>query len=630
METSIPEIYNGVTTSLSTITNNSLYIETLYVIAIIGSFFWIFIEFRGTSALIGNLRSHFFTVVFIWLFFGSGAITSDVTVTLNKEDGTATALTYQVAPGFKYVTYVINSVAGWAAGAIGQASMSSLNIDVSKLPFAVEKYTLKQKQAEQSIVEATKDPTFANKNQYFKDNCIDAAKAVLDPPSAGYDVYSSSYFRTSPPPLPDCTSVTQWLHDQAYSQAQNVAKQYKLDIKDIGNNVSNGYDQLVDKVNPIKGVGEALKNAVVSALLRIISALTYLTAYIYAKALPFFLGILNQMYVGIFPLVVAMAMLPGRWMTIPTYFEGYMWLAFMPVVVAAVDGFSLGLDNFTTDFFDLSQTMIMLAKLSIVMSVPAITSFLIFGQRTYRVGPSNVATTTAHSVASLAGRAVRLASSSGSRGPNAGGPGTGPASRVLGGDGGWGSGNVVVSPGGRGQPPAGTPVTTASSNHALRQSNADAVKDLYAALGGNFDGVSHFGKSAVSGHIKGGANGGEFGGALDKISPEMKQAGVGLLIMDSVGQTATVDAHTGADGRMRYSTPEGGTASDAAMAERLNKPGNGELFAASVLPDGWNFKGKEGTKGVWASKVSWGKELSSQFLEGDELYKFAQRLEKDL
>src|SRR5208337_1148674 len=123
METSIPEIYNGVNNAMSTIANYSSYIETLYALVAIVSFIWIIIDFKGTVALVGNLRNHFFTVFFIWVFFGSGAITSAVTVTLDNPDGSTTVLTYTMAPGFYYITTVINSVTGWAKSAIGTVSM---------------------------------------------------------------------------------------------------------------------------------------------------------------------------------------------------------------------------------------------------------------------------------------------------------------------------------------------------------------------------------------------------------------------------------------------------------------------------------------------------------------------------
>ena len=151
METSIPEIYNGVNNAMSTISNYSSYMTTLYALIAIVSFIWIIIDFKGTAALAGNLRNHFFTVFFIWVFFGSSAITSNVTVTLDNPDGSTAAQTYQMAPGFYYTTTVINSVTGWAKGAIGTISMNNFKIDVGKKPFAVEKYTMKLGQAQQMI-----------------------------------------------------------------------------------------------------------------------------------------------------------------------------------------------------------------------------------------------------------------------------------------------------------------------------------------------------------------------------------------------------------------------------------------------------------------------------------------------
>ncbi|MBF0560106.1 MAG: hypothetical protein HQL08_15150 [Nitrospirae bacterium] len=631
METSIPEIYNGVSVALSTITNNSLYIETLYVVVAMASFFWIFIEFRGTNAILGNLRNHFITLMFIWLFFGSGALTSDVNVTLNNPDGTTTCLTYQMAPGFKYVTYVINSVAGWASGAIGKASLDSLNIDVSKMPFAAEKYALKAAKTEQMLAAAAKDPLFDDKNRFYANNCLDTAKIKANPPKFSFQIYIAAYIRDNPPPNPECNNSGSWLYNKAYAAVQDIAQKNNLTTDDVARIAPKSWLlRQVDKINPANLV-IALAEAILSVFLRVVSVVTYATAFIYVKALPFFLGILNQMYVGVYPLIVAMAMLPGRWMAIVTYFEGYLWLAFMPVVIAAVDGFGMQLTGIISDLLSLPATMVMLAKISIVMSVPAITSFLIFGQRTYRVGPSDVARNAAYSAASLVSRGVGRAFSSGRKGGPAG-PGAAQASRILDGGGGWGGGgNVVASTGGRGQPPVGIPVTTAASNYDMHRGNSESLKNAMAAVTGDNSASppDYIGKEMVSGHIKCGSHGGELGGALKNISPELLELGVTAQVNDSVGASASVRVQTGADGKARYSMPEGGTAADGAMAARMSSAGKGEMYAARIVTDGHKFTYTPGG-GAHVSKLRWGNEMSSENLNGEDLYYFISQQQKKL
>src|SRR5208283_51821 len=138
------------------------------------------------------------------------------------------------------------------------------------------------------------------------------------------------------------------LNTMERSAIQTIAQQTGMSADDVArvdprNWAQRTWDSAAATVNKLSpaNIAKAVGDAIFSVLLRFFSIITYLTALVYAKALPFFLGILNQMYVGVFPLIVAMAMLPGRWTAIVTWFEGYLWLAFMPVVIAAVDGFSM-------------------------------------------------------------------------------------------------------------------------------------------------------------------------------------------------------------------------------------------------------------------------------------------------
>src|SRR5208337_351259 len=233
METSIPEVYNGVNNAMSTIANYSSYIATLYALVAIVSFIWIFIDFKGTQALVSNLRNHFFTVFFIWVFFGSGAIASDVTVTLDNPDGSTTALTYQMAPGFKYTTAVINSVTGWAKGAIGTVSMSKFSIDVGAKPFATEKYTMKLGKVQQMIAQAAKDPVFADKNKFYYENCLNLQYLQANRPKTSYDIYGPGYVRTNPPPNSQCLTYATDLTNLETTAITNIAKQKGMNPADV-------------------------------------------------------------------------------------------------------------------------------------------------------------------------------------------------------------------------------------------------------------------------------------------------------------------------------------------------------------------------------------------------------------
>lgn len=635
METSIPEIYNGVNNAMSTIANYGSYMETLYALVAIVSFIWIIIDFKGTTALAGNLRNHFFTLLFIWVFFG-GSITSDITETLDNPDGSKTAMTYQTAPGFYYITTVINSVTGWAGGAIGTISMNADNINVSAMPFATEKYTMKLGQVQQMIAQAAKNPAFADKNKFYYENCLNLQYLQANPPPNSYAIYGPAYVRTSPPPNSQCLDYATDLTNMETTAITNIATQKGISTAEVAGAdprtwVQRTWDSTAGKLSP-SNIAIAVAEAIVSVFLRYYSLIPYAIAYIYSKALPFFLGILNQMYVTMFPVIVAMAMLPGSWKGLIKYFEGYLWLAFIPVVVAAVDFSGMGLTGIATDLFSLPATMLMLAKIAIVLSAPAITSFLLFGQRSSRIGSSNVASSAAYGAASALRGAVRSAmgpAGRGGRGGGGSGP-RGPAGNILDGGGGWGGGNVVTSTGGRGQPPAGTPVTTAASNYEMHKGNSEAFANAFSAV--TEDNAAsppdYVATQMVSGNISGGRNGGEIGGAFKGISSEMLQAGVVAQVRDSVsGSWSSVQVKADLDGRVSFSKPEGGTAADGVMAARLNTAGKGETFAARTVVDGIRFSYLPGG-GANVAKLRWGNVMSSENLAGGDLYDFLNREQK--
>ncbi len=636
METSIPEIYNGVNNAMYTIANYSAYITTLYALVAIVSFMWIIIDFKGTTALVSNLRNHFFSVFFIWVFFGSGAITSNVTVTLDNPDGSTTALTYQMSPGFKYATLVINSVTGWARGAIGTISMSKFSMDVGAKPFATEKYTMKLGQAQQMIIQAAKNPAFADKNKFYYENCLNLQYLQANPPPNSYAIYGPGYVRTNPPPNSQCLTYASDLTNLEQTAISNIASQTGMNQTDIAGVdprtwAQRTWDSTAGKLSP-SSIAIAVAEAIASVALRYFSLIPYAVAYIYSKALPFFLGIINQIYVTMFPIIVAMAMLPGSWKAIVKYFEGYLWLSFIPVVVAAVDFSGMGLAGIAQDLLSLPATMFMLAKITIVLSAPAITSFLLFGQRSSRIGSSNVANSAAYGAAAAVRGGFRSAIGPSGKGRFGGGGGgsRGPAGNILDGGGGWGGGNVVASTGGRGQPPSGSPVTTAASNYVMHKGNSEAFNNALAAVTGDnsTSPPDYVATHMVSGNISGGRNGGELGGAFRGISQEMLQAGVVAQVQDSAsGSWRSVNMKAGAGGRVSFSKPVGGTAADGAMAARLNSAGNGEAFAARTVVDGYKFSYIPGG-GANVAKLRWGNEMSSENKYGGDLYDFLGREQK--
>ncbi len=292
----------------------------------------------------------------------------------------------------------------------------------------------------------------------------------------------------------------------------------------------------------------------------------------------------------------------------------------------------MGLAGIAADLLSLPATMLMLAKIAIVLSAPAITSFLLFGQRSSRIGSSNVASSAAYGAAAAVRGAVRSvmgSSAKGGRGGDGGGS-RGPAGNILDGGGGWGGGNVVASTGGRGQPPSGSPVTTAASNYEMHKGNSEAFNNALAAVTGDNSPspADYAATQMVSGNITGGRNGGEPGGAFKSISPEMMQAGVVAQVRDNAsGYWNSVQMKAGADGRVSFSKPEGGTDADGAMAARLNSAGKGETFAARTAIDGIKFSYLPGG-GANVAKLRWGNVMSSQNMYGGDLYDFLNREQK--
>ena len=94
---------------------------------------------------------------------------------------------------------------------------------------------------------------------------------------------------------------------------------------------------------------------------------------------------------------------------------------------------------------------------------------------------------------------------------------------------------MAASTGGRGQPPQGSPITTAASNYEMHKGNSEAFNNALAAVTGDNSSSppDYAATQMVSGNITGGRHGGAPGGAFKTISPEMMQAGVVAQVRDS-------------------------------------------------------------------------------------------------
>jgi hypothetical protein len=118
------------------------------------------------------------------------------------------------------------------------------------------------------------------------------------------------------------------------------------------------------------------------------------------------LGIMASIYLMVYPIIIARAMFPGQWTVIMTYLEGLLWLSFIPVVIAAVDGTSFsGLIGgiSMSNIFSLESALMTMAKCAVVMAAPGIAGFALFGQRPSNLGLSGVTGAVAGGMAMVAG-----------------------------------------------------------------------------------------------------------------------------------------------------------------------------------------------------------------------------------
>ncbi len=626
MDTAIEQMAQGAAIGLDLIQYPHAGFPYLYALIAIVSFVLIYKDTGAGHSFLAEVKKHFLGIFLLWLFFGY-SFTTNMNVNcqgrLYQQFG-------NIPVGLSYSVQVIGQVMQWGAESVDVISAKVYQNDFqpSKMPFAYEKYFTKVQQAEGELLKNT--ASLAPDVEYWNKNCADFNKYGKQDITYNYSYYQDDFIREGAPP--DCSQKGAALVSEVKQANQTAAQNQGIDPEKFARyDKRNMFDRIISGIGDIaEKAGTSAGNGTAAFFLRLFTLVAFYGAYLYAKVLPFFLKLLIIIYFAMYPFVIGMAMLPGGWKAIVAYLEGYLWISFIPVVIAAVDGFTIGgLNDGGFNLFDLEKTFIMLAKLAIVLSAPILTSFLLFGKQARNIGLSRITGAAVSGIYRLAAAPAYAKMHSMARG-GPGGAGASQAGRILGGGGGWGSGSVVASTGGRGQPPKGTPVTTARSSHDMYKGNSEAFSNARAAVtaDNSASDPDYVASQMVSGNIKGGSAGGELGGALGSISPEMLQSGIVAQVQDSASGTwNSVHMQSGAGGRISYSKPAGGTAADGNMAARLNSAGKGEVWAAKTVVDGYKFRYLPGG-GANVAKLRWGNEMSSENLLGGDLNDFISKQEK--
>ncbi len=635
MDTAIEQIAQGAAIGLEMIQLLPTGFKYLYALIAIVSFVLIYKETGGSHSFLAESKKHFLGIFLLWLFFGYGWTTN---MDVNYQSQPYQQLG-QIPVGLRYSVLVIGEVMRWGRESVDVISAKVYQNDFqpSKMPFAFEKYFMKVQQAQSELVKNT--AALAPDIEYWNKNCADFTKygnndgQYADQKiTYNYSYYQDYFIRQGAPP--DCSAKGNALVSAVKQANQEAASAQGIDPDKFGKyDKSNMFERFISAASDqAKQQWTEIGNGGLAAFLHIFTPVAFYSAFLYAKVLPFFLKLLIIIYFVMYPFIIGIAMLPGLWKAIITYLEGYLWLSFIPVIIAAVDGFTIaGLNDGGFNLFDLEKTFIMLAKVAVVLSSPILTGFLLFGNRPRNIGLSSIVSAAVSGIyRSLTTPAyAKMRSMVRSPGPGGSGAGAAQAGRILSG-GGWGGGNVVASTGGRGQPPEGTPVTTAASNFDMNKENSEAFGNALAAVTEDRSASSpdYVSAQRVSGNIKGGVNGGELGGALSSIPQGMLETGVVAQVRDSEsGAWNSVLMRAGTDGRVSFSKPQGGTDSDGAMATKLNTAGKGEVFAAKTAVDGIRFSYLPGG-GANVAKLRWGNVMSSENLVGGDLYDFVSKQEK--
>ncbi|MBZ0154940.1 MAG: conjugal transfer protein TraG N-terminal domain-containing protein [Alphaproteobacteria bacterium] len=634
METAIVEMAEGAANGLSAFNETGVSPLFKYLYALMGvvSIGIIYKDFKGSQELTSALRSHLFTMIFIWLFFGYGIVT-EMDVKHLRTDQNKEWKVKNVPIGLYGAVTVINQLTGWALGST-KGLMKNVDIDFTKMPFAREKYTLRLKRATDRLERSMRQ--YGQEISYFEKNCKDSSKVDTENVVYNYQLFDKSYIADSAPS--DCAARSEAL----VSNIKNLNKEVAA-FENVSEDVLAQYDDRswFGKVwddtkdywsEKVPSVADALE----AMIIRLFSTLTIVSAYLYAQALPYFLGIVTNLFFTLYPLFVARALLPGNWTVIVSFIEGYLWLAFIPVIIAAVDGFDADKMSYG-DYLSLQDSFITLAKLAIVLSAPALAGFLLFGQRSSNIGMSGVSGMIAGAVVGAAtmgaSRLISKGSStpSGSRGAGSSGGDT-PVSKVTSGR---EPGRVSSEPNaftdGR------SAAVTDAGNLKQSISNGAALDNARGHVSGAQD-RSGSGPDYVSSQdVVGKISEGKLTEGLSVIPKDvLRKQGAGLLVQDAkTGEVHPVmaklqksDNIAGKLGKeeMVYSAMPGGGAGSEAMAQRLNNPQKGDSLNAKSIRDGHQFE--YGTSvnpetggvahSVKVSDVKWGHVSNTKELSGGE------------
>jgi len=406
--------------------------------------------------------------------------------------------------GFSGALTVVNTVMGGLnkeAAKIPKLMMPGTNIDLANMPNAAfEKYHLKVVRAREAF--AVEHAKLAPGISEYVADCQDSRKMRAAPPAYNYQEYTAGFRRDNAPPK--CSQLGSELYNAVMEANNKTAKAENLQAGDVAV-FAGGTDPRGRVLSEAEAaeVGErktlnAVQKGMLAILLKVLGLASVIACLIYANVLPYFLGIVAQLLMLVYPLIVAMALMPGQgFAKIINYIEGYLWLSAMGLCISAVDGATFS-RLAKADLFDLDATLLVLAKTAIVMTVPALASFLLFGTRGGFAGMSGVSgiiggaaaaavmTVTRAAVAKASGGASAAAGAAAGAGKSAAaGGGGGPKTTPPPPDGGPGGG---PSMGGLGleMQAGGPPVVRIASRNIDERGGGDGytqhgAASLYAA-----------------------------------------------------------------------------------------------------------------------------------------------------
>lgn len=611
METAIQEMAQGAVNGLSMYTSWGVepFFKYLYGVIALASLFIILREFRGTKD-VQAAAAHSLGLIFIWLLFGYplDPENSMVEVKYVRADRETEPTSVAGIPaGLRYSMALIDRTAGWAMDATKGLSR---DIDFTKMPFAVEKHTVKMHGALEDL--AVKREELAPDIDYYRKYCADQSKIDKGEPAFNYDYFRRGYIADNAPS--DCGAKSDKLVKAISDANRESAKAQGLDENTVGKVDSRGFWA--------KAMGNAFFESMKAVLLSVLSLVTLFTAYVYSQVFPYFLGIMTNLYFVIYPIILARAMFPGQWTVIITYLEGYLWLMFIPVVISAVDGFTAAsLINFKA--WNLPATLTMLAKISIVMAAPAIASFLLFGQRPGTIGVGGVsgriagaavvaATAVAGRAASAAGKAINAANVRGSEVRPAGGGGSsGDVARVMSGQ---SAGSIVSAPNRFWGSSKGI---SPRANLERAGQNGAGLDQARAHVSGVSDSTGAPPVYATRAEARGMISQSGFSDGLKDAEPLLSsKEGATLLVKDPGTETEhMITAKKREDGTVQYSPAEKSPAA-AVLAGKMNGMKAGGSFPARLPLQAQKIEfSKAGA--ITVSDIAYGHVSNTRALQGE-------------